>query len=600
MKFKIKIDQYKSIIILSFLSIFIIKFYYLIINQVDHGIVTSYSANTLIYYNAKSFLLSWQSFNDWNHPGTPIYYFVYLISLIINGLHIDNFDNFVLSHNILTFILTIFSIGYFVKFFKRYLRPYEILIILLFSNSFYMSIHTLEFIDPTNYLLPFGYLMLVETIKLLKEPQKNKRFISFAFIAALSLSTKLTFIPFFISSCVAITYSLFFEYRVKAIKNTIKLFSYFIIFFLLWNFPIIGRLPRIIYHVLFIRDDTSFQFNNIFEILEDLILFFKDFNLFILGLLFLFSFLIIINILKYFYLLIAYKNELKPKSLNIFFFLLCASFAYTLLCTQVELELFRNEIGIGDSLRNSYLYSLFICPLLLSKKFEYKFFKIFTLTLVIFSFIYNLNSYNTNRERAKSELQNRNQILMNKIGFIFQGNSKVAMFNGGGYPFSNAVMHHIGNNVFAGERFTNELNKKYKNIRYLRVIDIIDNYRNKNSNKNESVNYPNKKIKYLYDKIDNFLKKNFHPQLYLILSHKSFRETSNFAGFKNRSKEFFIKDKSDKINYILFNYSNLFFKKEKITSEEFIKILKEKIDFKQEDIDIFQVKNDTWYLISLN
>ena len=61
-----------------------------------------------------------------------------------------------------------------------------------------------------------------------------------------------------------------------------------------------------------------------------------------------------------------------------------------------------------------------------------------------------------------------------------------------------------------------------------------------------------------------------------------------------------ISKNSDKINYILFNYSNLFFKNKKITSKEFIKILKEKIDFKEEDIDIFQVKNDSWYLISLN
>ena len=88
------INKKKEILFLILL-IFFFKLYHLYLNPIEHGFVTSYSANTLIFYNAKSFLLKAQSFNDWNHPGTPIYYFVFLISKFIGGLHYENFTKYV-------------------------------------------------------------------------------------------------------------------------------------------------------------------------------------------------------------------------------------------------------------------------------------------------------------------------------------------------------------------------------------------------------------------------------------------------------------------------------------------------------------------------
>ena len=93
----------KKEILISILFFSFFKLYYLFLFPIEHGFVTSYSANTLIFYNSKSFLLKAQSFNDWNHPGTPIYYFVFVISKIIGGLQYENFSKFVYAHNFFTF-----------------------------------------------------------------------------------------------------------------------------------------------------------------------------------------------------------------------------------------------------------------------------------------------------------------------------------------------------------------------------------------------------------------------------------------------------------------------------------------------------------------
>ena len=95
----------KKKILLSILFFIFFKLDYLFLFPIEHGFVTSYSANTLIFYNSKSFLLKAQSFNDWNHPGTPIYYFVFVISKIIGGLQYENFSKFVYAHNFFTFLI---------------------------------------------------------------------------------------------------------------------------------------------------------------------------------------------------------------------------------------------------------------------------------------------------------------------------------------------------------------------------------------------------------------------------------------------------------------------------------------------------------------
>ena len=43
--------------------------------------------------------------------------------------------------------------------------------------------------------------------------------------------------------------------------------------------------------------------------------------------------------------------------------------------------------------------------------------------------------------------------------------------------------------------------------------------------------------------IDKFFKENLNRSLYLILSPNSFRETSNFIGFKNRKKDLYLSKK---------------------------------------------------------
>ena len=151
-----------------------------------------------------------QSFNDWNHPGTPIYYFVFVISKIIGGLQYENFSKFVYAHNFFTFLIYVASINYFFNFFRKYLSNFTLLLSVLFFNSFYMSLHTLEFIDPTNYLLPLAMILSVQTFKILTKEINFKSISKFSLVLILALFIKLSFLPFVISSIIAFFLKNFF------------------------------------------------------------------------------------------------------------------------------------------------------------------------------------------------------------------------------------------------------------------------------------------------------------------------------------------------------------------------------------------------------
>ena len=61
---------------------FISKLYLLYFNPINIG-SNVIALNTQIFYNAKSFEFLPQSFHDWNHPGTPLYYYTNIVSLLI-------------------------------------------------------------------------------------------------------------------------------------------------------------------------------------------------------------------------------------------------------------------------------------------------------------------------------------------------------------------------------------------------------------------------------------------------------------------------------------------------------------------------------------
>ena len=203
----------------------------------------------------------------------------------------------------------------------------------------------------------------------------------------------------------------------------------------------------------------------------------------------------------------------------------------------------------------------------------------------------NLYFYEKHRLLAKENLEKRERIFYEKTNKYLQ-NKRIAIFNNG-YPNGSLILHHIGNNIFAGERFINELNNSNPNIRFLRVADIYDNIEQKNMISKKVSN-----LKLIINNFDNILKENLNYKLYLFLSPNSFRETSNFIGFKNRNKDLYIS--KDKVDYIVFNSSISLFKRKDIKIKEFINYLKTKKNFSDNQIYKINVLDDIWYLIELN
>ena len=462
-----------------------------------------------------------------------------------------------------------------------------------------MSFHTLEFIDPTNYLIPFGLLFLVQTFKLLSKTVSFNAIIKYSFIATLATFTKLSFLPFLISSLCSITFKIFNDYKLKiSIKKFSLLIFSFIIFTILWNFPIVGRIPKIIFAAIFTRNDTLLTNEVVLNFLTNFFNFFYDKKLF-----FLIAIIVMIVFFSYKYLDYFYKIFLKKVSFNddgpyfIFGLLLFCSFLYTLLNTAREYKLFLDEPGIGDLLRNCFHYSLFIIPAI------YLFFRnnkkilIFINILIIFAFVNNLIFYSEYRSNQIENLDKHGKLFELKTNKILL-NKNFAIFNTG-YPYPSYLLHHIGNNIFAGERFTNELLDKKKNVYFLRLADIYHDYENHFRNK-EKINLDkNINIKKLINKFDNYIKKKLNRSLYLILSPNSFKETSNFIGFPNRSKSLYIPSEK-KIDYLLFNSSNKFFKNRNIDIDKFIKFIKVKYNLNILDVSEIQIYDDNWKLIKLN
>ena len=85
-------------------------------------------------------------------------------------------------------------------------------------------------------------------------------------ISSLLLAIKINTIPFVVSTAI---YILIHQFRNKEIYNYIKYLSILFLSFLLFNFPIIGRIPKIFYNILFVRDDTILNLNEISSIVEE-------------------------------------------------------------------------------------------------------------------------------------------------------------------------------------------------------------------------------------------------------------------------------------------------------------------------------------------
>ena len=211
-------NHYKITLIILSLIFIILKIYFLLIAKVNFGSF-AYSANNFIYYNARAFAEIPQSFHDWNHPGTPIYYLTYILSSIfLKNLDIENFHNFLNMHHIFIVIFTVIVLNYSLIRIRKYLTPIEIFFSFLFIYSFYSFVHTLEVVDPTNYLFPLSILIVTQTIDLLNNPKKlRKKLIYFSLITSLAISIKMALLPLVVMSYLIITFDNLKKIRLKIV-----------------------------------------------------------------------------------------------------------------------------------------------------------------------------------------------------------------------------------------------------------------------------------------------------------------------------------------------------------------------------------------------
>jgi hypothetical protein len=587
-----------NFIILSLIFV-ILKIYFLLIAKVNFGSF-AYPVNAFIYYNTRSFAEIPQSFHDWNHPGTPIYYLTFVLSkFLLENLNIDNFQKFVNIHHVFIIIFTLISLNFSILKLRKYLNSKEIFFSILFIYSFYSFIHTLEIADATNYLFPMSLLIVTQTIDLLNNQNRlRKKLFIFAIISSLGISIKMALLPLVLMSYLIITFDNF-----KKIKEILILNLTLFVSFVLFNLPIIGRIPRVIYTVLFVRTDTRFSLDDVF--LQKIIKLFQLIafqNLFLIVLIFLFLIIFFINLKKI--------QKFSYNKNFIYSILIFICFMYTLLVANDEINTFDKYNKTGFFLRNCYFNSIFIIPLFIGlcnikKKFIYSL-KIFIYIFILSSFITNIFFYDNFRDQKNIRvLQNKEKFNI-IINDLLPKNSLIGIYEDSGYGFENEMIHYVGNSLFAGEKFNKDLIESFKNIRFFRLHDFILNNFSSNEltlsdNVQKSINLTEKKnknwIKDIISSFDVYLKDNLPKNIYLILSHNSHKLTSTFPGKINRPKNIFIKNENEKIDFIIFNENNLLMRQFGVSGISLIKKLENYLKIK--DINEFDIDKDKWFIIKL-
>jgi|LakMenEpi03Aug12_release.lakeMendotaPanAssembly.Ray.scaffolds.fasta_scaffold93410_2 hypothetical protein len=571
----------KNLFLISVILFFILTKYFLIIlYPIDFGSF-SYSANTFMYYNFKSFLISPQSFYDNNHPGTPIYYLCLLVDFFFKFSDINKFKVYLIIFHLISSFVYIYCFFIFLNYFQKKLSTNKILIFFLFSFSFIFSIQNLEIADPTNYLFPLALILCVECDKIFfgKENINLFTLTKISFLSILSASIKLTFLPFLIAIYSALLVKLISN---KKIYYYILLIFLIILFIIILNFPIIGRLPKILFNLLFIRSDSAFDYQDLYYRGYRLVNFIFEINIYLLILNALFLGIIFFN-------LFCKKNFKVSLAALIYTTLISISYLYTLIMVEKEIEPFKNSWGIMDLFRNNYLYTIFLIPIFQSIKFN----KIQIKILLLFSilaFAENLSYYKNLRDIKVSELIEKKNLFnyeLKKRKISFEKDN-IAIYSWSGYPFQNELSHFYANSIFAGERFNKEILRKYPNIKFLRILDIQKDF----NNKEETYAY----LRTINDKIDLFLKNNFNYSVYLILSPKSFDATNISLNNPKRSKDLFIKNSNDKIKYIIYNENDPDLKNNAGKIKNYL-INSQQISIK--NYENFKVKDDNWIIYEL-
>lgn len=575
---KLKLNEIH--LIFFFTAYFLLsKLYFLYFNPINIG-SNVVALNTHIFYNAKSFEFLPQSFHDWNHPGTPFYYLTNLISILIGGLHIKNLEKFLFISHIFLFLINIFSIYYFVNFIKKSVGIENLLIFLLIIFSFDTNLLGIENVDYTSLQLPITLLLLIFSIKTIENPS-NKNIFLLSLILSFSISIIMVFLPFVISIFLVLFTKLILIS--KKINNFILFVLFFICGLIIFNFPIIGRIPKILYNVLFSREDTTFNILESFQLLQNSLIYLFSYNFFLFFLIVIFLFFVILETVKRIY---VHRFNFFLNSKNLLIGLITFFFVYTLIVASKDTNQQWDVQGIF--FRNTYVYSSFIGLLFFwikNGKF-YNSSRYFIIYLCLFSFLLTNYNYISKRNNIL-EINNQNNLkFYNSLKKYVSSTSKILIYSDTGYAYENFNILSRANSVFAGDKFTHELIDEYPNLRYLRIHDIVHNNFKKLSNVQKN---------YFYDKFDQNIKKLFPYKLYLILSHKSYHETGGSFSDPKRSKDIYIKksnEKKDEVDLVVFNNSHII---QNIDVNKIISFIKTKSKLTSDDK--FKIGDDYWYII---
>ena len=581
----------KNYYLIVFLTLLLILKIYFIFIYPRELIFFSTGLSKFNFYNTLSFSLDMQAFRDANHPGTPIYFIGYLI-MKLTGNDVKSFYEYYYFHHFIILLFNFLSVGIFFNYFKKFISNQEIFSLLLIFISTYNYLFSLEIVSLISYQLGISLILYTYFLKSL---EKDKLF-KLSVICALSLSFKMTFLPYVLS--IFITKYLFISQKINPIKRFFRFNFYFVISYLIFNFPIIGRIPKIFIDVLFVREDTSLSILNLIislkTSLNELIL--NNMIFFVLLLIFLTIFMS--NLI--FFLKKFKQNKISNKLFSIFLFNIFITFFYIYTFLNAG-QVFGSDLRINNLekenfFRNNFPYLIFIISnyFLLTKLviLNDNLIKKILIFLSLLTFIIGFKNYNVFRaELINDRFDRQTKLISETEKYIDLNKDVLAYFTYSlGYGFGEEIFHLSGNSLEGNEYFTKEVVNMYPNFRYFRMNDIIHEINKKNNKPKSKINFFKDRLK----KFDVVLKENFPKEIYEILSYNTKNSSINpLIARKKDIYSFYKDDNYKKPKAILYSHPKIN-KENFIKEEELFKFLEKEINIEKKVS--FKIKDDDWFM----
>ena len=523
------------------------------------------AVNTLVFFNAKSFFKIPQSFHDYNIPGTPVYYLTNLLFYFKNFL-VSEIYIFLNIFHILTFVFFLLSVFIFIRYFKQFVKLEYIFIFLIILISFDTFLLSLEVVDYLNFKIPLTLLIIVCFHQYINNP-KIKNLLKIIFLISLANSIILSFVSLTIPVIISL---IFYQIKKKLFSQLTKNLIFNLMFMFFLNLPIIGRFPKVLYNV-FHRADTGFNFLDILSLLKKFILYIYDKNYFFIFIILL---LVLFFLRNFILILKKSKKNSEQQTLLVFGSLLMVFFFYTVLASSNPyFNIYSNQFN-GTSFRNIFISSsfIFIFFLLYDLKFKKKLMYL-SFSLMIFSHYH----YIIERKEFKQIIIKKERLLKDEIENINTSKNIIIFYSDLPYGIGDFAILSVGNYIFSGEKFTNEIFIQYPKIRFLRLNDLLFKIRGNTIQEN----------KYLKI-IDKYLNQNVSNAVYLYLTPLSHKLTSSWIG--NDTNSLFIQNqKQEKGEIIIFNNTTMIGKDFELV-KKYIKQNTEIKNYKKKNI-----MGDTWH-----